>query len=174
MNRNNFINSRKLALSGILLALAVLTLYAESIVPTSKLSLYALSSFFVSVIVMESGIKAGWLFYIASSLLALILIPDKIGLIPYLIFFGIYGILKFYIEKLNRLVPEYTLKMIYFNACLATAYFFVKEFFLGSVRIDYPWWAVVIGIEIVFVVYDYVYTMFIQYYNQKLKKILRL
>ena len=80
-------NTRKVALGGILLALTVIILYAESVMPTSKLSLYALSSFFVSVIVIESGIRAGWIFYVASSLLALIIIPDKIALIPYLVFF---------------------------------------------------------------------------------------
>jgi hypothetical protein len=37
--------AKRIALSGVLLALVVIVLYAESIAPTSKLTLYALSSF---------------------------------------------------------------------------------------------------------------------------------
>lgn len=174
MRSSGMANTRKVALGGILLALTVIILYAESVMPTSKLSLYALSSFFVSVIVIESGIRAGWIFYVASSLLALIIIPDKIALIPYLVFFGVYGIIKFYVEKLNKPVLEYIFKVAYFNACLAAAFLLIKEFFLESVRVDFPWWAVIAVLEVVFIIYDYVYTLFIQYYNQKIKKMIRL
>jgi hypothetical protein len=78
--RKNYRNSssKVIALSGIFLALAVLSLYAQSLAPAGKLSLYALSSLFVSVIVIEAGIYAGWLFYLASSLLAFILVPEQV------------------------------------------------------------------------------------------------
>lgn len=174
MNVNNAFRTKRITVSGILLALVVIVLYFESIMPTNRLALYALSSFFVSVIIIEFGIKSGWLFYAASAIMALIIIPDKIGLTPYMIFFGIYGIIKFYIEKLDKLPYEYVLKMLFFNACMVTAIILVKEIFIESVKINFPWWIVILLFEFVFVIYDYVYSLFIQYYKNRVKKILGL
>jgi hypothetical protein len=167
-------NAKRLTLGGVLIALTLIVLYAESVLPTSKLSLYVISSFFVSVIVIESGIRTAWIFYIASSLMALIIIPDKIAMIPYVVFFGVYGIIKFYIERLGKLIAEYILKFGYFNLCLLIAVLLIKEFFLDSLGVSFPLWIVIVGLEAVFLVYDYVYTLFIQYYNRKIRTVLKL
>jgi hypothetical protein len=142
--------------------------------PTNRLSLYALSSFFVAVSIIESGVRAGWLFYAATSLLALIIIPDKLGIVPYAIFFGSYGIIKFYIEKLGRIVLEYILKFAFFNACMGIAIWAVSDLFGFAVSSKLPWWLLIIALEIVFFVYDYVYTLFIGYYRDKLRPRLKL
>ena len=172
--KGNSINTKGMALSGILGALAVISLFFAAILPTSRLSLYVLSSFFISIIIIEYGIKPGWLFYVATSLLSVVLIPDKLGIIPYIIFFGIYGIVKVYIEKINKIVLEYFLKFAYFNICLFVAVYFIKNVFLENITVKLPWWLIIIALEIVFLIYDYVYTMFIAYYREKLKKILRI
>jgi len=169
---SNLRNTKKIALSGVLGALAVVCLLLAVVLPTSKLAFYVLSSFFISVIVIEYNIKAGWLFYAATSLLSFIILPDKLGIVPYLIFFGLYGLVKFYIEKISKAVPEYMLKYVYFNLSLSIAYYLVREIFLENITVGIPWWAAVIGLEIVFAVYDYVYTLFIGYYRMKLKKVL--
>ncbi|HHY23815.1 MAG TPA: hypothetical protein GX527_06190 [Clostridiaceae bacterium] len=168
-------NTKKIALSGVMSAIAVLCLLFATIMPTGKLSFYVLSSFFVSVIIIEYGTKPGWVFYIITNLLAYILIPDKIRIIPYTVFFGAYGILKYYIEKFNNIVLEYILKYIYFNACLAIALIFLREIIAKGItlnKIKFPLWTVIILLEVIFIIYDYVYTLFIQYYRQKLKRFL--
>jgi hypothetical protein len=170
MNNRRVSETKRISLSGILLAFAVISLFLATIVPTNTLSFYALSSFFVAIIIIQFGIKSGWIFYIASSLLSLILLPDKAGLIPYLAFFGLYGIIKFYIEKLNKIVLEYILKLGFFNFALLIAIFLVKQFFLDRINIDFPWWIIIFALEIAFIAYDYVYTLFIQFYNTKLKR----
>lgn len=167
--RNNSFNTKKTALNGILGALAVVSLLLAAIIPTNTFSFYALSSFFVSVVVVENGIRAGWLFYAATSLLSLIVVPEKLALVPYVVFFGIYGIVKYYIEKLNKLALEYVLKFAYFNLCAAIAVLTVSHLFNNGLVLKLPWWLLVIALEIVFFVYDYVYTLFISYYRDKLK-----
>jgi hypothetical protein len=164
----------RIALSGILGALAVICLLLAVILPTNRLAFYALSSFFSSIIIIESGIKAGWLFYAATTLLSAIIIPDKLGIIPYAVFFGIYGIVKFYIERLNKLVIEYILKYVYFNLCMVLAIVLIKQFFIQSITVAIPWWAVILLLEVIFLIYDYVYTLFIAYYRNKLKSKLRI
>lgn len=167
-------NARRIALNGILGALALISLFLAAVMPTSRLALYALSSFFISVAIIESGIKAGWLFYGSTALLGLILLPDKLAMAPYVIFFGFYGIAKYYIEKLGRLLPEYIIKFAYFNVSLAIAWFFIRQVFIVEIAIKLPWLVIVIGLEAVFLLYDLAYTLFIAYYRDKLKKILHI
>lgn len=167
--KNNSLNSKKIALNGILGALAVVSLLLAAIIPTNTLSFYALSSFFISVVIVENGIRAGWLFFVATSLLSLIVVPEKLALVPYVVFFGIYGIVKYYIEKLNKLALEYVLKFIYFNICAGIAVVTVRQLFNTALVSRLPWWLLVIALEIVFFVYDYVYTLFIGYYRDKLR-----
>ncbi|MCX7711867.1 MAG: hypothetical protein N2484_18645 [Clostridia bacterium] len=167
-------HAKRLSLSGVLLALTVLCLFIESIAPTNRLAFYALSSFFVSVVIMEFGLTAGWTFYIASCLLSLIIVQDKMNLIPYVLFFGNYGIIKFYIEKRNKLWLEYILKFVYFNIVLFFLYISVKTFILPEVSVKFPWWILIVFAEAAFLIYDYVYSLVIQYYCSKIKNVLKI
>ncbi|NLB41006.1 MAG: hypothetical protein GX815_01855 [Clostridiales bacterium] len=165
-------STREIALGGIMLALSVVVLYAESLAPTGRISLYALSSFFVSVVVIESGTKAGWLFYLASSLMSFLIVPDKLGLIPYFLFFGIYGLIKYYCEKFPNRVAEFIAKYVYFNLCLVVAWFLVKELFLAQVEFPISEWLIAIALQIAFFIYDWVYSLVIQAYRERIRKLL--
>lgn len=162
-----------IALNGILGALAVICLLLATVMPTGRLSLYALSSFFIAVSIMESGIRAGWLFYAATSLAGLIVVPEKLAVAPYVVFFGFYGIAKYYIEKTGRVAVELIIKYVYFNACLGEAFLAAREF-IAAPGVKLPWWILVVVLEIVFFLYDFVFTLFINYYKEKLRPKLRL
>lgn len=172
MGGNKKRDTKDIALGGILIALTIITLYAKTVIPTAKLSLYALSSFFVSIIVIESGIGMGWTFYVATSCISFFLIPDTIGLIPYFIFFGNYGIIKCYIERLDRLVIEYILKIIYFNLSMGLGYFLLNRFAnIESIPKNPMVLLIILGLQVVFIVYDYIYTLLIGYYRRRIKKL---
>lgn len=173
MKKNSY--SKSLALGGILAALTVLSVLLANIMPTNTLSLLALSSFFISIILMELGLKSAWTFYFATTLLSFIIVPDKTMVIPFISFFGIYGVIKHYIEKLQKLVLEYILKFAFFNANVFLAYFLINSLFESQALFQkYPLWIIFIALQVVFLIYDYVYTMFISYYILKLKKILKI
>ena len=80
------------------------------------------------------------------------------------IYFGIYGLIKYIIEKDRPIFIEYILKLIFANTMVLIVYFIVREF----VYIPMNLISIVI-FEVVFVVYDYMYSRFIDYYNLKLK-----
>lgn len=166
---DNIKNTKKIALNGILGALAVICLLLASILPTNRLSFYALSSFFISVCIIESGMKVGWLFYASTSLLAMIIVPEKLKIVPYVLFFGIYGIIKYYIEKINKLVIEYILKFTFFNICAFIAVMTVSQLFGGEIIVKLPWWLIAIIFEIVFFIYDFIYTLVINYYRDRIR-----
>jgi Na+/phosphate symporter len=172
--KGNSLNAKKVALTGILGALTVICVLFAAILPTNRLSLYAVSSFFISAVIIESGLKTGWLFFGATSLLSLIVVPEKIGVVPYVIFFGVYGLVKFYIEKLKKLPAEVALKLLYFNVCLAIALILLRQLFSYALTVKIPWWLIIVLLEIVFFIYDVVYTLFINYYREKLKPKLRI
>jgi hypothetical protein len=172
--KNNSLDTKKIALNGILGALAVICLLLATVLPTNRLSFYALSSFFIAVSIIESGARAGWLFFLATSLLSLIIVPDKLGIVPYVIFFGLYGLVKYYIEKLDKIMIEYILKFVYFNICTGIAVLTVSKLFGYELSIKLPWWLLIIALEVVFFVYDIVYTLFINYYRDRLKPRMKL
>ena len=164
------LKAKTIALGGILGALAVICLLLADILPASKISLYALSSFFISVIIIEMGVRAGWIFYAATSLLGFVVVPDRISILPYVLFFGAYGIIKFYIEKLDRIVIEYVLKVAFFNICAALVLLAARSLFEGEIAAGLPW-GILVGIcQVIFLVYDFVYTLFINYYRDRLRR----
>jgi len=167
--------TKRMALSGILASFTVISVFLSSVLPTNKISLYALASFFVAVIVIEFGVKSGWIFYMVTCLVSLFVVPGKISIIPFILFFGVYGIVKYYIEKLGKMLPEYLLKYLYFNVCLFLSILFIEEILLKGTGIELHWKIIILtGLQLGFLVYDYVYSLFIRYYKTRIRKILKL
>ena len=101
------------------------------------------------------------------------IVPDKISIVPYALFFGGYGIIKYYIEKLDRIILEYILKFLFFNACACIVLLAAGSLFKAEPIVAFSWWLLIIAGEIVFFIYDFVYTLFINYYRDKLRTKLR-
>lgn len=166
-------SASKVATGGLLLALTVIFIYLGSVLPTGRLSLYALSSFTVSIIIIEFKAGYGWIFYAATCLLAFILVPDKTAVVPYAAFFGIYGIMKYYIEKIREKWFGYALKMIFFNLAAAAAILFIRGFLLQEIGFDLQLWLIVVLLEVIFVIYDIIYSSFIKLYKTGFGKNIR-
>lgn len=173
--RKDISGAKKIALSGILLSLTTLVLFAAAILPTNKLSLYTLSSFFVAVIITELGIKAGWAFYVASGLLGFLALRGSIGgFIAYAAFFGLYGIIKYYTEKLPNRGIEYAAKIFYFNIALFLVISFARTLFFDPFALGVPPWVIIAAAQVLFLFYDYLFTLFVRYYNEKIRNKLKL
>lgn len=160
----------KIALGGICLALTVVFMFAGSIVPGIELTLFAVSSLFTAVMIIEAGVKGGILMYAAAVILGLVIIPNKLAMIPYAFFFGYYGILKYYIEKLKGRYIQLIVKIIFFAVVLCTGLIGFKDLLLGSIHLpDYPVAVLIIAGIVMMVVYDYIYTMLINFYVRRIK-----
>ncbi len=159
-----------IALGGICLALTVIFMFAGSIVPGIELTLFAISSLFTAVMIMESGVKGGVIMYGAAVLLGLVLIPNKLAMIPYAFFFGYYGILKYFVEKLHSGILQIIIKAAFFAAVLCIGLIGFKELLLGSIHLpDYPVWLLIIAGILMLLVYDYIYTLLINFYLKRVK-----
>ena len=160
--------SRKIAYSGILLALNIILLILVNIIPMNTLFLLGLASLPIAIVIMEYGPKAGILFYIGSVLLSFIIMVNKAQWILYVFTFGIYGLIKYIIEKDRSFVQEYILKLLVANILIIFAYIILKGFVYIPINIF-----LILIFEISFIIYDFVYSQFIDFYNDKLRKFVK-
>ena len=96
------VKSRLMAFGGLALALCILFMVLGSIFETGTLFFLAASSFFVGIVIRESGMKMGLAFYLAAVLLGFILAPNKF----YVITFGAMGLYILVIEGVWRLLAK--------------------------------------------------------------------
>lgn len=159
--------TRSLALAGILTGFTVLCLYLESIVPTGRAGFYVLTSFILSALFLETGMK--WMLgaYAASAALAFLVVPDKVGLLPFILLFGIYPALKNLVERIGRLWLEWLLKLAGFNVLLAAGYALFAPLLPAALSGAATLWAV-LALEAGFIVYDLLFTQFIHFYFDRI------
>ncbi|MDR0491680.1 MAG: hypothetical protein LBH28_10605 [Oscillospiraceae bacterium] len=162
--------TRTLALSAILSAFAFISLFIASVWPAAQMSLAAFSSIFVAAAVIESSLSAGVYVFVCSSLLSIILLPDKTASLLFILFFGYYPVIKSLIERLGAIPLQWLLKLVVFNAALSVVYFFLKEliFDFGD---DSPGLLIVyIAGSAIFALFDYGFTKAIRLYMYRVKR----
>jgi hypothetical protein len=131
-------------------------LWVACLVPSGWVGLTALAGLFPVVGVLAAGRGAGYLCWAASGLLGLILLPDKGVAVLYLLFFGLYPVVKSRLESFRRRSWEWGGKLIFFNAVLTLVWFLLREMFLP----DPPLWMtehislLYLAGNLVFVIYD--------------------
>ncbi|HHZ02298.1 MAG TPA: hypothetical protein GX396_05090 [Tissierellia bacterium] len=154
------LKGKDVAYLGVLLSLNQLFIILSSVIETNTIILMSLAALMVGVVIVEFREKAGIIFYLASVLLGYILTFDKVEFITYISFFGLYSIIKHYIEiKIFNKYISYVIKLIFFNTSLFVMYKMVRLF----IPFNMFWW-MIIGAQVLFFIYDYAFTMFINYY----------
>lgn len=159
------LKSNNVAYLGVLLGLNQLFIILSSVIETNTIILMAAAALIVGVVVVEFGGKAGIIFYIASCISGFFLTFNKIEIITYICFFGIYSIIKHYIEtKIFNKYISYAVKIASFNISIILMYFTAKLFINLPIR----WW-MIIAAQVLFIIYDYAYTIFINQYINFIK-----
>lgn len=165
--------SRKVAFGGIFTALSVIFLYLAAVMPTGRVALYFVSGLPVALAIIEFGVTTGIGVYASASLLALLLVGDVTAVLPFILFFGHYGILKFYIEKQRKAVLEILLKLLAFNILMGIGYFLFTVLLAVPLPEALPnlgfyiagaW----IAAQFLFFLYDYIYSRLLGYYEDRI------
>ncbi|MBQ6820417.1 MAG: hypothetical protein IJO26_03880 [Clostridium sp.] len=158
--------AKELTLSAILVALTIIILYINLLLPISTISILTVASLLIPISIIRGSIKSAILVYSASSIIGFFLLPINIILL-YVLFFGIYGIIKFFIEKLRNIPVEIFLKIIFFNIVLFLSYFVFNTFIKIQIT-KLPIGLFFIIAQIVFLVFDYALTLLISFYLEKI------
>lgn len=158
--------TKKITLSAMIVAISVAFLTVGAMWEVLDLSLAAFASVFVAFVYIEIGSPYTWLVWLLTSLITAIIFPGSIVWAEYLGLFGIYPILKAYIERLPRIF-WIILKLVYINAIAVAAIFLVEivfsvPFFSGDV-----WWintGLYLLVNVAFFAYDIFLSVLIRAY----------
>lgn len=160
--------AKELTVSAALTALTIVILYLNLLLPISTISILTLASALIPVALIRGSIKSSILVYISSSLIGFFILPINIILL-YVLFFGIYGIVKYFIEKINKLPIEIILKIIFFNIILVLSIFVFNSIVAIEIT-KLPIYLLFIVAQPVFLIYDYALSLLISFYLDKIHK----
>lgn len=153
MKREN--ESKRVALSGLLAAVTILFLYLAVILPFHLFFFTFLSSFSIALLYQYSHGSKGILFFMCTVLLSLFLFPHP-RLIPYLLFFGHYGLAKIYLEERGgRYLVLF--KLLYFNLFLILGLTLLRSLllpFLPTISLS----LLILILQPCFLLYDYFFS----------------
>ena len=160
---------KRIVVCGALVALSVIILYLGCAIEVLDLTMSAIVSLLVVVIVIEMGYNYAWLAYVATSILSILILPQKTPAIFYACFMGFYPIIKSYVERIGSSLIRWTIKLVTGNAAiglmlLLMSYFVPDELeSIGIVVITY-----LLGVA-AFVLYDIALTKLITLYFRMIR-----
>ncbi len=115
--------SSKTALGGIVSALSVMLMLLTAVLPFMSYALPLLAGALLIFMVIEINKSWAFIVYIAVSLLAVFVVPDKEAATFYIAFFGYYPIIKSSLEKHLPKIIKWLVKLAIFNLSVVAAYF---------------------------------------------------
>lgn len=110
-------STKKVTLSAMMCALSVVMLALGAVFEALDLTAAALASICIAFICFEVGAPYSFIAWLCTTLLSFLFFPQSLLWIEYLLLFGLYPILKGYIERLPRLF-WWPIKLPLYNLCL--------------------------------------------------------
>lgn len=113
-------------------ALGTVVMLLASAIPTFEYAIPAFAGFMVLFILVE--LDVGWAagVYAATSLLGIFIVPNKEAVGMYIALFGIYPIVKFYVDRLPKAVG-YIIKSVFFLImAIGVYYIMIKVFSIAA------------------------------------------
>lgn len=162
-----------MTLSALYVALTVISLYIASVWPTGLFGLVAFASLFCAATVIDAGIAFGLYVYIISSVIGILLLPNKAAPLLYIFFFGYYPVVKSLIERIHAIIMQWAAKLLVFNSSFTIIWSLFRSIIFNID--DNPLYLILLylGGNFVFVVYDYGFTKIIWLYINRISKHIR-
>ncbi len=174
-NEKNRISARtrRLSLGAVLAALSVVILWLGAVIEVLDLTTAAMASLLVVFAVLEVGGAFPWMLWGVTSALSLLILPTKFAALVYLLFAGIYPMMKAIFER-RHYILAWILKFSFFNTALMLL-ILLSTVVLGLPDTDLGFTAAVFLIaNAVFVIYDIALSRLILFYLFKLRPRIRL
>lgn len=161
------VNGKKIAIAGLLAAFSAVMLILSSVIETNSLFLIAAASFCVGIAIREWGIRFGVGFLIASTLVNVLVAPNKFYCITFAVMGGYLLFSEYLWNKMatkadmkNRTLALWIGKYVVFNCIYIPALLFFQELLfvkkVTGVLLVVFWLA---G-QVALLVYDRVYVYF--------------
>lgn len=152
--------------SGLAIALIVVFLFIASIIDILDYTVSALCGLIVTFILVEFSAGYAISVYAGASILAILMVPNKINVILFIAFCGWYPFIKRYLEKARE--PFGTLlKFAVFNASVIAIYFFMRKILLIEYTLTVVDIVLYLVCNVAFFIYDVLITKLIWLYVHK-------
>ena len=165
-------STKKITVSAMATALGAALMSIGAVWEVVDMALAAVASFLVVIILIEVGSPYPWLVWITTSLITFLFFPGSTVWLMYFVF-GVFPILKYYIEKLKHPL-WFPLKLVYVNACIIGLIFLVELIFglpLFEAELMFIIKAVLyVVLNVAFFAYDRMLTLLVRLYNQKYRQ----
>jgi hypothetical protein len=165
--------TRIITLAALFVAFSVIFLYLGSIIPTIRLGFAAAASLFAIAAVIETGLVSACFVYIGSSVISLLLLPDKAVILIYVLFLGYYPIIKSLAERIRSIILCWTVKVVIFEASFSVIWFLFKRLIFDSKLLETNVIFIYLAGTGAFVVFDIGLTRLIGFYIQRISKNIR-
>ena len=156
--------SNLVAFGGIATAVALICLFVTSVFQFSKLALCFGSSVICGVMVVSFGYKTSLIHYLAVAILSVLFVPDKTVAVLYVVVFGNYPIIRFFLDGIKNALTKNFIKFILFNMYLILI-FLITNFILNIdiiKSLKYSVWFVWTAMILLLFLYDYIYMPFVR------------
>ena len=171
-SRRTLRGSQRVTLAAMTISLTLVCVYLSSIVPAGRLGFLFLSSIFIAMLMVERETALAVMAFVGTSLLGLLLVNDKVLILPYVFFFGYFGIAKEYLERIQDRVLCWAVKLLYFNAALALLYFFTMHVLFPNLTLTFPVYWLILPAQAVFILYDWLFTRAVHFYMDRLRRLI--
>ena len=115
-----------LTLNALFTAFSVIFMYIGTVSPRGSAGFMAAASLFTVAAVIQCGRISGICVFAVSSVIGLLLLPDKTPAMFYVLFLGYYPVVKSVCERLEKHVFSWIIKLAVFNAALTAMFFFFR------------------------------------------------
>ena len=163
--------TKKITLSAMMVALGTVIMVLGAVIDVLDLSVCALASLLIVFVYIEIGSYYPWLVWICTSIATALIFPGSVIWVEYLFVFGIYPLVKAYIERL----PKWSwliVKLSYINAVI-WGMFLVCEKLLGIPFFDEGGQILAIAtyvlMNVAFVMYDFFIVVMLRFYYAKIR-----
>ena len=172
------ITAREIALSGLTAALAVIAVMLSHFVGVMTLTFLAVASFVLTLPMMADSPRGSILAYLAAAGLSF-LFPGDVGAMPFVIIFGPYPILDYYLRKYLKkrlfILPiEIAFANLSFLACYHAIGLTLADFPIVDTLPTWGKWLVIFGLlTAVFVVFHFAFTALYDMVSKRLSRVLK-
>lgn len=171
--------STQVAIGGLSAAICLLLMFMTGLIPLSSYILPAMAGIVLIGVGQESGVKTAILVYVVTSLLGLMIVPDREAILLFIMLLGYYPILRPHLQRLPRIISWF-LKLLLLNTVVLVFYLLMKYVFAIPDMIDSVKFGAVLFLLLVnftFLMYDFLITqvliLYVKWFRPKiLRKLL--
>lgn len=144
-------------LGGLFSAATLLMLHIASITPSGRAGCLAISSFFPFILGYVGNVRAGFSCWLATSILAFLVVPSKTIALMYAFCFGLYPLFRFWLENRTKKLPLFLFKLCYANSSFLLFLVLFQELFFSSLPEILQNYLILflLGGNAIFLAYDY-------------------